>query len=306
VLGDVGPEALGAVYYHEHVITRPRGEWTGGDPDLVLDDEARALEELRGFREAGGGTIVDASPEELGRDPEALRRVSAASGVQVVATTGHICEAYWRGAIELAARSEEDLVEAFVRDLTVGLDGTDVRAGVIKVGSSEGGPTALERHVMGAGAAAHRATGAPIITHTTAGTAPLAQLDVLLEAGVDPGRVCVGHLDRRVDVPEHAEVARRGAYVGYDCVGKERYLPDAERVRSILELVEAGFGDRILLGGDMARRSDLRSWGGGPGYAFILGTFLLRLVAAGLPEERARALVVDNPARFLPWSGPAG
>jgi phosphotriesterase-related protein len=301
VLGDVDPQQLGAAYCHEHLITRPRGEWIAGDRDLVLDDESRALEELGRFREAGGGTIVEASPEEHGRDPAGLRRISEASGVHVVATTGHICEAYWAGAIDLRGRSEEQMAARFVLDLTEGLDGTRVRAGVIKVGSSEGGPTRLERRVMRAAASASRATGAPITTHTTAGTAPLVQLDVLESAGVDPGRVCVGHLDRRIDVEEHGEVARRGAFVGYDCIAKEQYQPDAERVRSILALVDAGYGDRILLAGDMARRSYLRSWGGGPGYPFILESFLPRLVEAGLPQDAARALVVDNPARFLAW-----
>ena len=304
VLGDVDPGDLGAAYCHEHLITRPKGEWIGGDQDLVLDDEARALEELGRFREAGGGTIVEVSPEEHGRDPEALRRISEASGVHVVATTGHICESYWAGALDLRERSEDRMAAGFVGDLTEGLDGTTVRAGVIKVGSSKGGPTPLERRVMRAAAAASRATGAPITTHTTAGTAPLLQLDVLEAAGVDPGRVCVGHLDRRIDPDEHGEVARRGAFVGYDCIAKEQYQPDAERVRSILALVDAGHGDRILLAGDMARRSYLRSWGGGPGYPFILGTFLPRLVSAGLPEDLASALVVDNPARFLEWGPP--
>ncbi|MGH9243763.1 MAG: phosphotriesterase family protein [Acidimicrobiales bacterium] len=306
VLGDVDPGALGAVYCHEHLITRPKGEWIEGDQDLVLDDEARALAELRLFREAGGGTIVEASPKELGRDPEALTRISRSSGVHVVAATGRICETYWRGAIDLRGRSEEEMAAEFVRDLTEGMDGTSVPAGVIKVGSSEGGPTPTERRVMRAASAAHRSTGAPITTHTTAGTAPLAQLDVLESAGVEPHRVCVGHLDRRIDPHEHAEVARHGAFLGYDCIGKEQYQPDAERVRSILRLVEAGHGGQILLGGDMARRSYLRSWGGGPGYPFILGSFLPRLVSAGLAEDLARALIVDNPARFLVWLPPRG
>jgi predicted metal-dependent phosphotriesterase family hydrolase len=303
VLGDVEAESLGAAYCHEHLLTRPAGTWTGGDRDLFLDDERTALAELGVFRDVGGGAIVEVSTEELGRDPDGLRRLSERSGVHVVSATGHICETYWRGAVDVGARDEDELVERFVRDLTEGIDGTGVRAGVIKVGSSEGGPNPTEHRVMRAAAAAHRSTGAPITTHTTAGTAPLQQLDVLEAAGVALDRVCVGHLDRRLDWDEHAEVANRGAFVGYDCVGKERYQPDAERVRLILRLVEAGLGTRILLAGDMARRSYLRSWGG-PGYAFILGSFLPRLVSAGLSEAAARALVVDNPARFLVWRAP--
>jgi predicted metal-dependent phosphotriesterase family hydrolase len=304
VRGDVPPEVLGATYCHEHLRTRPTGEWTGGDPDLVLDDERRALAELGLFRDAGGGTIVEVSTEELGRDPDGLRRLAERSGAHIVAATGHICETYWRGVVDVGARTEDELSGGFVRDLVEGINGTIVRAGVIKVGSSEGGPTRTERRVMRAAVAAHRSTGAPITTHTTAGTAPLQQLDVLEAAGVASDRVCVGHLDRRLDWDEHAEVARRGAFLGYDCIAKEQYQPDAERVRFILGLVELGYGGRILLAGDMARRSYLRSWGGGPGYPFILGSFLPGLVSAGLSEDAARALVVENPARFLVWDTP--
>jgi phosphotriesterase-related protein len=306
VLGDIDPSAIGAAYCHEHLITRPMGDWIEGDQDLVLDDESKALDELRLFKDTGGGTIVDVTPEELGRDPAGQARISEASGVNVVAATGHIYEDYWRGAFDMADRSRDELTDRFTRDLTEGFHGTSIRAGIIKIGSSEDGPTALERRVFEAAAAAHHATGAPITTHTTLGKSGLAQLDVLEAAGVDLGRVCIGHLDRKIDPEEHTEIARRGAYVGYDTVGKEKYQPDAERVRSILILAERGHGSQVLLGGDMARKTHWRSWGGGPGYAFIIGRFLPRLVSAGLPEADARALVVDNPAGFLPWTAPAG
>jgi predicted metal-dependent phosphotriesterase family hydrolase len=90
-------------------------------------------------------------------------------------------------------------------------------------------------------------------------------------------------------------------FLGYDCIGKEQYQPDADRVRFILRLVEAGHGRQVLLAGDMARRHYLGAWGGGPGYGFILGQFLGRLRAAGLADADADALVVANPVGFLTW-----
>jgi predicted metal-dependent phosphotriesterase family hydrolase len=94
-------------------------------------------------------------------------------------------------------------------------------------------------------------------------------------------------------------LARTGVFLGYDCVGKEQYQPDAERVRFIVRLAEAGHAQQVLLAGDMARRRCLRAWGGGPGYPFIVRDLLPRLRAAGLTD--AAALVVANPARFLTW-----
>jgi 5-phospho-D-xylono-1,4-lactonase len=136
VLGDVAAEELGPTYAHEHLLTRPAGEQVRDDPDLVLDDEQRAAAELRTFVQAGGRALVEASTAELGRDLAGLRRLAQRTGVYVVAATGHVCEQYWRGALDLEAKPERALVDGFVRDLTVGMDGTDVRAGVVKVGSS--------------------------------------------------------------------------------------------------------------------------------------------------------------------------
>jgi predicted metal-dependent phosphotriesterase family hydrolase len=85
-------------------------------------------------------------------------------------------------------------------------------------------------------------------------------------------------------------------FLGYDCVGKEQYQPDAERVRFIMRLAEEGHARQVLPAGDMARRRYLRAWAG---YPFILREFLPRLRAAGLPD--ADALVVANPARFVTW-----
>jgi predicted metal-dependent phosphotriesterase family hydrolase len=299
--GDVEPRELGPAYTHEHLLTRPAGEQVRGDPDLVLDDEERAAAELGTFVRAGGRALVEASTAELGRDPAGLRRLARRTGVRVVAATGHVCEQYWRGALDLEAVPERTLANGFVRDLTVGMEGTGVRAGVIKVGSSLDRVTGTEARVIAAAAAAQRETGAPITTHTSAGTAALEQVRALETAGADLSHVCVGHLDRRLVWADHLALARAGVFLGYDCVGKEQYQPDAERVRFILRLVEAGHGGQLLLAGDMARRSYLGAWGGGPGYGFILGEFLPRLRAAGLDEAATRALVVANPASFLPW-----
>ena len=303
VLGDVPAEDLGPAYTHEHLLTRPLGEQVRDDPDLVLDDEQRAAAELRTFVQAGGRALVEASTAELGRDPAGLRRLARRTGVHVVAATGHVCEQYWRGALDLEAKPERALVDGFVRDLTVGMDGTDVRAGVVKVGSSLDHVTGTEARVIRAAAAAQRETGVPITTHTTAGTAAMAQVRALERAGADLSHVCVGHLDRRLVWEDHLALARTGVFLGYDCVGKEQYQPDAERVRFILRLVEAGHGRQVLLAGDMARRRYLAAWGGRPGFRFILGEFLPRLRAAGLDDADVRALVVDNPASFLSWRG---
>jgi 5-phospho-D-xylono-1,4-lactonase len=301
VRGDVDVADLGATYGHEHLLTAPRGLAHRDDEDLRLDDEARAVRELASFRAADGGALLEATTPEMGRDPEGLRRVSEASEVHVVAVTGHICEEYWRGALDPDRSSVGRLADRFVHELTVGMDGTDVRAGAVKAGTSADRVTAGERKVLLAAAEAQRSTGAPITTHTTGGTMGLEQVRILEGAGADLEHLCIGHLDRRLRWPDHLALAREGIFLGYDCVGKEQYQPDAERVRFLRRLLEEGYGHRVLLAGDMARRRYLRAWGGGPGYGYILGEFAGRLRRSGVPGRAITDLLVRNPARFLAW-----
>jgi phosphotriesterase-related protein len=256
---------------------------------------------LERFRAAGGGAIVDASTPEFGRDGSGLRRLAERVGIQVVACTGHVSEEYWRGVLDLDGQSEAELVAAYVSELEDGIDEGPARAGVVKAGTSSGGPTATEEKLLRAAAAAQRETGAPITTHTTAGTGAIEQTDVLSEAGADLTHVCIGHLDRLLDWNLHLELARRGVFLGYDCISKEQYSPDEERVRFIVRLAEEGHADQICLSGDLARRSYLEAWGGSPGYRYILEGFVGRLRSAGLQNETLQLLLVENPARFLGW-----
>lgn len=302
ILGVVDSSDLGRTYCHEHLVTAPAERFLLDGFDMVLDDEERSVLELMTFTEVGGSALVEVSTREFGRDVAALKRLASATGVHIVCATGHVSEEYWREVLRLDERSEGELYDELVDEITAGIDGTDVRAGVIKVGTSLDGATEGEARVLRAAGRAQLATGVSVTTHTTDGTAALEQLTLLVGAGADPEKVCIGHLDRRLDWDTNLQVARMGAYVGHDCISKEKYEPDERRVESILRLVDAGYEDRILLSGDMARRSYLESWGGGPGYRYILESFVPRLFEAGLDRDIADRLLVDNPARFLSLS----
>lgn len=303
VLGDVSPDSLGLTLCHEHLVTAPAPRLRDGD-DLLLDDPARSVTELGVFRQAGGGAVVELTVAEFGRDVTALRQISAVSGIHVIATTGHVSEDYWHGVIDVPARSVDELVEEMARELTEGADGTDVRPGIIKAGSSRDEVTDAERRVLTAAGRTQVLTGAPVTTHTTAGTMALEQARTLLAAGADPSRVCLGHLDRRLAYAEHRALALEGFLLGFDCISKEWYEPDAKRIETVVRLVDEGLGEHVLLSGDLARRSSWVSWGGGPGYSYIPWRFVPWLRREGLDDETVRQVTVHNPARLLTWARP--
>jgi predicted metal-dependent phosphotriesterase family hydrolase len=100
VLGDVDALSLGITNSHEHVIIR-NGLILAQEPDFRLDSVEKGIEELQDFSSFGGGTVVDTAPIGIGRDPEALRRISQGSGVKILAATGfhktkYYLDSHWR------------------------------------------------------------------------------------------------------------------------------------------------------------------------------------------------------------------
>ena len=172
------------------------------------------------------------------------------------------------------------------------------RAGLIKASSSLGGPTKNEEKVMRAAARAHGITGAPVSTHTEKATWALEQAAFLIEQGVKPEKLLIGHLDFNPDLAYLSEIAGLGVHLGLDQFSKEKYLPDAKRVELVVALTEKGFGEQLLLSGDLARRSYWRVFGGA-GFRHIPTTVRSHLREAGMTEAGLEGLFVRNPRNWL-------
>ncbi len=310
VLGDLAPDALGVTQAHEHLII------LGGVPVLKvpefrIDDVQKAIEEVAMYRRAGGGALVDMMPIGCGRDPRGLAEVSRATGVHVVSATGFHREFYYDDLHWIHRYSAEQIAELLVRELVEGMDQngfngpfpdyTDSRAGIIKLASDYHYISETGRKLFRAAALAHRQTGAPISTHTEHGTMAEAQLDLLERLGVNPGRVIIGHVDHNPDYYVHRRLASRGAYLGYDRMHRTVSGSDADVVALLLRMVEGGFGDRVLLSVDVARRSRFKAYGGGPGLTYVLEHVVPRLREEGLSEGEVEQIMVRNPARALTW-----
>lgn len=313
VCGPVAADALGKTHVHEHLVhslfdsVEPR---TSEQNRIWIE---RTVDLLREFRAAGGSTIVDLTNIGMGRDPLSLRTVSERSNVTIVCATG-----FYHGEWIPAWVHEtpvEELADLFVRDITDGIDGTGIRAGVMgELGTSLNEIWPVEEKVLRAAARAQRRTGVAIMTHSDYGTMALDQLGILDSEGADLSRVAIGHCDVYMPVDTVIEVARRGAWVAFDTIGKDHWedrggvryeRPDRDRLEVILKLVEAGLGDRALLASDIVpppvdgpRRKDPPHYGT-PGYGYLLGEFVPQLRAAGVPHEVLEKMTVENPARLL-------
>lgn len=296
LLGPIATDELGWAYVHEHVLTRPPDWRVEEDPDYLLDDPERSLEELERFRQAGGQTLVDATARDYGRDARALLEIAQRTSVQLVCVTGWNRGDY---SEEPLRASDEQLVELMLRDLRDGMDGTDARAGVAKLGTSYNVILPVEERISRAVGQVQVETGCPVLTHTTRGTMALEQLDLLEAEGAALSKVALSHMDQNLDFGLLAEVCSRGAYVLFDGPSKIKYAPDSARIEMLARLCEAGYQNRLLVSGDMGRRSYLKAYGGGPGFEYILTKFVPRLRREGFDDTLIETIFVHSPARWL-------
>ncbi len=313
VVGDLGPEELGPCDYHEHLF-----QVSPLLPGDELDDEGASGIEAAALRAAGIGAMVEATPTGLGRDPAAVARISAATGLAVVHVTGahrseHYPDGHW-----LTTLGEDDLAARFTADVLHGLPAADeqvrgpvargpggvpVRAGMVKAGAGYWRIDAFERRMLAAAAATAEATGVPVMVHLEHGSAAWEVLDALACAGLSAERVVLAHADRNLDPFLHAELTRAGAYLGYDGMARHREAPDSAILDCLERVVAAGDPERLLLGGDVARRGRYRAYGGLPGLDYLPRRFLPR-VRERLGEQLLGLLLEKNPTRLLTLTPP--
>jgi phosphotriesterase-related protein len=338
VTGAISVDAIGRTLIHEHVICDLTTYWrpqdapedshrslsletlalVRADPfairhDLTLDQMDVAVEELAIHRDLGGGGVVEVTSHGIGRDVRALHAISRLSGVPIVAGCGYYIGSSRARGFE--KRTVAELSDELVRELTDGVDGSAVKAGVIgEIGVGQWPMSDHERTMLRAAAHAQRETDAGMIVHPAPGTESALELVRILDrAGARMDKVVVSHLDERFrdNLALFRRVARTGVRFGFDTFGRETYYTsrqrqhpsDAQRIETVLRLWDIGLGDRIGLAQDICIRHELAAWGG-PGYGHILGRIVPRMRHQGLGDAEIDAMLIDMPAAILAMPGP--
>ncbi|MCC6422639.1 MAG: phosphotriesterase-related protein [Phycisphaerales bacterium] len=296
VLGPIAPGELGVTQTHEHLILDAYDHYKSYD--LVIDDEELVVEELKEFTSRGGKTIVDVTLDEIGRNPEALRRVSRASGVQVVMGCGWYREFGYPDIVR--EKTSNELADVLVREIEVGVGESGIRAGIIgEIGTGRHHILPAEERVFRAAAIAQRRTGVAITTHTTRwGTLAMEQIAMLEEFGADLSKVIIGHLGDRRGVQHLLPIAHRGVYLEVDNIGYLDYQPEWVRADNVAALCKEGFSDKILLSEDICMLGHLK-YRGGKGYGYLLEVFVPLLKQRGVSDEQIHQMLVVNPARAI-------
>lgn len=338
VTGEIDPSALGRTSIHEHLLTildhiaftpvdteegrrmaelpvsletrwYVRQQWVGVRDNLRLDSEATATAEVARFRAAGGGAIADPTTDGIARDPDALARISRATGVHVVMGAGyyvHRSHPEW-----LDHAPAEHIADRITADLLEGVGHHGIRAGFIGEVGCSWPMTDRERKSLRAAGMAQKATDAPLMVHP--GRHPDAPAEIVRElesVGADLSHTTIAHIERTLLRPADAvELARTGIRPSIDCFGLETaYYPlapvvrmpnDGGRLAFVEAMLDAGMGDRVLIAQDICQKHRLTAYGG-HGYDHLLRDIPIMLEAAGRTGV-ADQLLIDNPAAWLAW-----
>ncbi len=270
--------------------------------NVSLDDADLALRELERYRRFGGNTVVDATTIGIGRDPQALVRIARLSGLRIVMGTGFYLEFShpdWFRTMDVEA-----IARFIVDDVGGGETQPPVMAGIIgEIGVSKDFTEAERRSLSGAARASAR-TGVPLTIHLP-GWERLAHevLDVVESEGADLRHTVLCNMNPSWnDTPYQTSLAARGAFIEYDMIGMDYYYADQDaqspsdedNARGILNLVDKGYADRVLLSQDVFLKMMLTRYGGF-GYAHVLRHFVPRLRRHGLDAAAIDRMLTDNP-----------
>jgi len=317
VLGPISPAQMGVTLVHEHIMYGYPG-WEGDqtmfpfDHRTTVDNGVALLKELKAL---GLGTYIDATPLDGGRNIEVLKEVSEKSEVNIICSTGYYYEgegapAYWKFH-SMFGDIRDQLYELFMKEVSVGIRGTGVKAGVLKVGTSHNVITDYEKAMLAAVARVQKDAGVPIVTHTQGGSMGPQQAEFLIAGGADPKHIQIGHMSDNLDIEYQLKTLEQGVYVAWDRMGLElpAYCPmDAARYPVMLQLIAKGYANRLMISHDtvgtwLGRRANvpeialpfMANWH--PTHLFK--NIIPALKQGGATDEQIKTIIEDNPRRLF-------
>jgi phosphotriesterase-related protein len=344
VLGEISSEELGITLPHEHLLIDCVASWYQTSPigelpiaidmlgplrrnssickDNLILEEKDTVPELAKFKQAGGRSLVDVTVDGLGRNPSALKRISAQTGINIICATGWYLQSCHPAYV--SRMSVDELSRIMIKDLTEEIGESDIKAGVIgELGTTE--PLHPdEKKVLLAAAKAQGETGVPLTIHPAGYDAPPNRPDNVRHKCARKGekyidiieneaifeKVYMSHVDGvEIDLDYHRRLLDKGINIDYDLWGLDTAyyddvypgawgVSDNQRVDALLELCAQGYEKNIMLSHDIAMKMQLTKYGGF-GYAHILQNVVPVLRYKGMSESQIRTMMIETPKRIF-------
>lgn len=298
-LGNLTADKVGMILPHEHIFVDlgpiEAESWKHAVPGEVVDLMAP---ELKRARDVGVSALVECTPMGVGRRAEIVKAVSQAANFPVVVPTGIYREPWVPGwAYDAPVEMIRDWM---IAELNGEIENSGVQAGWIKLSAGDEGLTPVETKILRAAAQAGEETGAVIGSHTISGSVVKDQLGIIVEEGYTPERFIWIHTQADENFDTHLEIASMGTWLEYDSIGSD-WTPEEYFLKNIPRLLDADFGDQLLLSHDRGWFDPSQPGGGDPKpFTYISKNFLPKLRDMGIDESTIEKLTVTNP--FLAFS----
>ena len=297
VSGKVPAGDIGFVLPHEHVLV----DFIGADkvnPDRYDQDEVMKVVEpyLIQVRELGCDTLVECTPDYLGRDPVLLKRLSESTGLHLLTNTGFYGAANDKYVPAHAYKASVDqLADGWTREWEEGIGDTGIRPGFMKIGVDSGQLSKIDKKLVRAAARSHLKTGLTIAVHTGPGIPAMEELTVLAEEGVHGSAWIWVHAQSEKNTEYHIRAAEQGAWLEFDGVAPNSV---ARHLDLVTEMKKHGYLNQVMVSHDAGWYRPGEPGGGAfRGFGTMFSEFLPALKKAGFTESEIRQLTVENPQR---------
>lgn len=295
VKGLIDPKQMGVTMSHEHLCldlsrVRKNDDSTYGYSNIVID-------EIKKAKTLGVNTFIEVTCNDMGRDVQQLVRLSDECDIHIIAATGFYLDEYHSEVVRKS--TPEELAEIFIHDLTVGIDHTSIKAGVIGEVASSEEMTESEHKVLMASAIAAKKVGCAITTHCQLGKLGKEQAKIFIDMGMNPEKVVLGHVDLSNDLDYMCSLLNLGFNIAFDTIGKTSYLSDDKRAENLKYLLDQGYINQIVLSQDISRKSYFSVSGKYDGYTTVLKKFIPKLLELGVKKDYIEKMLVSNPQRIF-------
>ncbi len=290
VLGKRSIAAETVTLSHEHICCY--SEYIAKMSRNYLDKEeltCKAVQALTSLKKRCNlGLFIDCTPINIGRDIKLLKNVSKLSGMEIVCSTGF----YYNDEPVLYCTSAQTLADYMIEDAE------NVCAGIIKAAVENEYLSDFNIKLLKASAIAQKKTGLPIILHTNANNRNGQKaVEILLEEGVAPNRIVVGHLSDASDTEYVLSFAKKGCYIALDRMygnTSKEYI--AAKTNQIFELCNEGFENQILLSHDDAI---FQGFNTNPHIAEPRYDYIFNHIIPNINSDIAKKIMEINPIKML-------
>lgn len=309
VTGPVPADQITFCHCHEHLMIC-KGVSSSVNPSLCIDDYEKTLSELKTFAASGGSAIVDAQPVGCSRMADALAGLAQDSKLIIIASTGFHKMMFYPDRHWIFKYTEDQLAEIFLHEISTGMYiGCDqaapntwinAKAGMIKCAYDTCGLDIQYKKLFNAAVSAAKETHLPFMVHIEQGSDPMELVAYLEARQMDLNRVIFCHMDRACpNLSVHKQLCEKGIYLEYDTIGRFKYHDAQHEAAIFSELINSGYGDRLLFSLDTTRERLKSYTPDGVGLTYILNTFIPLLKETGISDLQIQKIACQNPRRVL-------